>query len=127
MEIPQYIGPIDVTVVLPYIALLCIIVFILLIVPGLIWNERVVIALMQDRPGPNRVGPRGLLQTIADGIKLFFKEDVQPQAGEQPIYYLAPVLSMIPALAAGATLPLTAIKVRMADGTEPTLPMIVGN
>jgi len=112
---------------IPYLAIVCILGFILAIVPGLIWIERVVISLMQDRIGPNRVGPRGLLQTIADGVKLFFKEDVQPSAVDKRIYYLAPVLSMIPALAAGATIPFASITVRMDDGTLRTLPMIVGN
>src|SRR5438067_13271290 len=106
MYIHQHYGPIDVAALIPYVALLCIIGFILMIVPGLIWIERVVIALMQDRIGPNRVGPRGLLQTIADGIKLFFKEDVEPASVDKKIYYMAPVLSMIPALAAGATIPI---------------------
>src|ERR1041384_4269906 len=120
MEIPQYIGPIDVTVVLPYIALLCIIVFILLIVPGLIWIERVVMALMQDRLGPNRVGPRGLLQPIADGIKLFFKEDIVPEAVDSKIYHLAPVLTLIPALAGAATIPFGTLTVRMDAGVLKT-------
>ena len=63
------------------------------------------IALMQDRLGPNRVGPRGLLQTIADGVKLFFKEDILPRDVDRAVYYLAPVMAMIPALAAGAAVP----------------------
>lgn len=112
---------------IPYLAIVFILGFILAIVPGLIWIERVVISLMQDRIGPNRVGPRGLLQTIADGVKLFFKEDVQPVAVDKKIYYLAPVLSMIPALAAGATIPFASITVRMDNGTLRTLPMIVGH
>src|SRR5438105_6984200 len=102
----------DMLSVIPYIAVAGIIVFILMIVPGLIWIERVVIALMQDRLGPNRVGPRGLLQPIADGIKLFFKEDVEPASVDKRIYYLAPVWSMIPALAAAATIPLGALRIR---------------
>src|SRR5579862_5738604 len=116
MVIPQYIGPIDIIPLIPYVAIVCIIGFILAIVPGLIWIERVAIALAQDRLGPNRVGPRGLLQTIADGVKLFFKEDVQPSAVDKRIYYLAPVLTMIPALAAGATLPFSLIRIRMDSG-----------
>src|SRR5947208_14951799 len=112
MVIPQYIFGVDIVPILPYVALACIIGFILMIVPGLIWIERVVIALMQDRIGPNRVGPRGLLQTIADGIKLFFKEDVEPASVDKKIYYMAPVLSMIPALAAGATIPIGTMNVR---------------
>lgn len=125
--IPQHIGPIDIVPLIPYLAIAIILGFILGIVPGLIWIERVVISLMQDRIGPNRVGPRGLLQTIADGVKLFFKEDIQPAAVDKKIYYLAPVLSMIPALAAGATIPFASITVRMDDSTLRTLPMMVGN
>jgi NADH-quinone oxidoreductase subunit H len=124
--IPQYLGPIDIVPLIPYVSLACIIGFILLIVPGLIWIERVVISLMQDRIGPNRVGPRGLLQTIADGVKLFFKEDIQPSAVDKSIYYMAPVLSMIPALAAGAALPFSTVSVKMADGSVKAVPMIVG-
>jgi NADH-quinone oxidoreductase subunit H len=125
--IPQHLGPVDVTALIPYVAIICVIGFILAIVPGLIWIERVVIALMQDRLGPNRVGPRGLLQTIADGIKLFFKEDVEPAAVDKKIYYVAPVISMIPALAAGATIPFGTLKVHMDSGESRVLPLVTGN
>src|SRR5258708_3119639 len=125
--IPQHLGPVDVTALIPYVAIVCVIGFILAIVPGLIWIERVVIALMQDRLGPNRVGPRGLLQTIADGIKLFFKEDVEPIAVDKKIYYLAPVISMIPALAAGATIPFGIIKVHMDSGESRIFPLLTWN
>src|SRR6266478_1225436 len=108
---PEYLGSVHLPDLVPYIALAGILGFVLTIVPGLIYIERVVMAFMQDRSGPNRVGPRGLLQTIADGVKLFFKEDVEPVAVDKKIYYLAPVISMIPALAAGATIPFGIIKV----------------
>lgn len=124
MVLPRYLGPVDILDVLPYLAIVCILGFILAIVPGLIWIERVAISLMQDRIGPNRVGPRGLLQTIADGVKLFFKEDVQPAAVDRRIYYLAPVLAMIPALAAGATLPFTSVRI---EGIEKPVPLVAGN
>src|SRR2546423_12503070 len=83
----------DMLSVIPYIAVAGIIVFILMIVPGLIWIERVVMALMQDRVGPNRVGPRGLLQTLADGIKLFFKEEIIPRSVDRRVLYLPPPIA----------------------------------
>src|SRR5580704_11689371 len=106
----------------PYIALAGVIVFILTILPGLIWIERVLIALMQDRPGPNRVGPRGLLQSTADVVKLFFKEDFRPKSVDIWLYYLAPFLSMLVALAAGAVLPAQLVAFRAADGHIFTVP-----
>ena len=71
----------------------------------LIWLERKVIADMQTRVGPNRAGPFGLLITIADGIKLFFKEGITPANADRPVYLLAPVLSVIPAFLAFAVVP----------------------
>jgi NADH-quinone oxidoreductase subunit H len=70
-----------------------------------IWMERKVLADMQNRIGPNRAGPFGLLITIADGIKLFFKEGVRPSSIDRPVYVLAPVLSLIPAFLAFAVIP----------------------
>jgi NADH-quinone oxidoreductase subunit H len=67
--------------------------------------ERKVIADMQTRTGPLRAGPRGILITLADGIKLFFKEGITPTAADRPIYLLAPVLAMLPAFLAFAVIP----------------------
>lgn len=78
---------------------------VLIIVPGLIWWERRLLSWMQDRIGPNRVGPFGLLQPIADGVKLFFKEDITPAAVDRLIYFVAPAVALFPAFAIGATLP----------------------
>ena len=64
----------------------------------MVWAERRVSAFMQDRLGPNRVGPAGLLQPIADLMKFIFKEDVVPGHVNKPLYMLAPVLSLAPAL-----------------------------
>ncbi|MGO8870482.1 MAG: NADH-quinone oxidoreductase subunit H, partial [Acidimicrobiales bacterium] len=64
----------------------------------MIWFERKVISDMQSRIGPNRAGPWGLLQTLADGTKLFFKEGLLPERADRPVYLLAPYLSLIPAL-----------------------------
>jgi NADH-quinone oxidoreductase subunit H len=70
-----------------------------------IWMERKVIADMQTRVGPMRAGPRGILVTLADGIKLFFKEGITPTAVDRPVYALAPVLAMFPAFLAFAIIP----------------------
>ena len=63
----------------------------------MIWFERKLHADMTNRVGPNIAGPFGLLQTLADGIKLFFKEDLRPAAGDKRVFGLAPYLTLIPA------------------------------
>jgi NADH-quinone oxidoreductase subunit H len=72
----------------------------------MVWFERKVIADMQNRIGPNRAGPWGLLQTLADGIKLFFKEDLLPERADRRIFRLAPYLSAVPAFLAFAIVPI---------------------
>lgn len=67
--------------------------------------ERKVAAWVQDRLGPNRVGPRGLLQPIADGVKLLFKEDFAPAGVDRPLFTLAPLLAIVPAFLAWAIIP----------------------
>jgi NADH-quinone oxidoreductase subunit H len=79
--------------------------FLMLSVLFIIWLERRVVAFMQTRIGPNRVGPFGLLQSLADGIKLFFKEDVRPTRADRVLYPLAPVLMMVPAFLSVSVLP----------------------
>ena len=71
-----------------------------------VWAERKVISDMQSRIGPNRWGPFGLLQTLADGIKLFFKEDFRPAKADRWTYALAPVAAMVPAFLAFAVVPI---------------------
>lgn len=90
---------------LALIRVLLLVVPILLLVPGLIWWERRLLSWMQDRIGPNRVGPYGLLQPIADGVKLFFKEDITPSDVDRKIYFLAPAVALFPAFALGGTMP----------------------
>src|SRR6266550_3825495 len=71
----------------------------------LTWVERKVMARVQMRPGPTRVGPFGLLQPIADGLKFLFKEDVVPTNANTFLYIAAPVVSLIPALLSFAVIP----------------------
>lgn len=71
----------------------------------LTFAERKIAALMQVRKGPNRVGPWGLLQPAADGIKLIFKEEVMPAGADKILFFLAPILTMIPAIVIVAVIP----------------------
>jgi NADH-quinone oxidoreductase subunit H len=71
----------------------------------LIWAERRLLALWQDRYGPNRVGPFGLLQVVADMIKIFFKEDWVPAFVDRPVFLLAPVVAMAAELLIFAVVP----------------------
>ena len=70
-----------------------------------IWAERKVAGHMQSRIGPNRVGPFGLLQSLADGVKLLLKEDLAPEAADHFLFRLAPYLAFAPAFAAFLALP----------------------
>ena len=66
----------------------------------MVWFERKVVAGMGNRIGPNKAGPFGLLQTLADGTKLFFKEDLIPERADRFVFKLAPFLSFVPAFLA---------------------------
>src|ERR1700712_2762466 len=81
-------------------------VFLMVMTLFMIWMERRVVGRMQQRPGPNRVGPFGLLQSLADGLKLAFKEDIQPAMADRWVYILAPIISAITAFTAFSVIPL---------------------
>src|SRR3954449_6597937 len=67
--------------------------------------ERKGLGRIQNRYGPNRVGPCGILQPVADGLKTLFKESVQPRAAERVVFFLAPVMLVVPALLAYSVIP----------------------
>jgi NADH-quinone oxidoreductase subunit H len=104
---PMLIGPIDLSVLLIVIAKV-VIVFVLLLVATMlmIWFERKLVSDMQNRVGPNLAGPFGVLQTLADGIKFFFKEDLIPERANRAVFMLAPFLSFVPAFLLFAIVPI---------------------
>lgn len=83
--------------------------FVMMVAPLLTWVERRLLGFLQDRYGPNRAGPFGLLQVVADGIKLLFKQDWIPPFADPAIFVLAPIISMVTVLLALAVIPATPV------------------
>jgi NADH-quinone oxidoreductase subunit H len=90
----------------PIATIIGLLIVALSIASGLIWLERRVLALWQDRYGPNRVGPFGLLQVVADMIKIFAKEDWIPPFADKPAFVLAPAIIVVTVLMTFAVLPI---------------------
>ncbi len=89
-----------------FLGALALIIFAMILDIGLVWVERKVVARFQDRLGPNRLGPFGLLQPLADIIKMIIKEDITPANADKVLYNLAPVLAAVAVIALWAVLPL---------------------
>jgi NADH-quinone oxidoreductase subunit H len=103
---PLFFGGLNWEVILIVLIKVLVAFVVLLVATALmIWFERKVISDMQSRVGPNRAGPWGLLQTLADGTKLVFKEDLLPDRADAFVFKLAPYLSVIPAVAIFAVVP----------------------
>jgi NADH-quinone oxidoreductase subunit H len=81
-------------------------VFLMVMVLFSVVFERKVVGYMQNRVGPNRVGPWGTLQSLADGLKLAFKEDIMPAMVDKPVYILAPIMTAVPAFLAFSVIPM---------------------
>jgi len=97
------IDPIDIALILAKIGLVLLVI--LTMAAYLVFAERRILAWIQDRKGPNRVGPFGLLQPLADLIKLLTKEDFCPPAGDRWLFFLAPAMAAIPAIMTFAIVP----------------------
>jgi NADH-quinone oxidoreductase subunit H len=90
----------------PILQTLVVFVYFLLVTAVLIWAERRVVARMQHRVGPNRVGPFGILQTLVDGAKMFFKEDLTPAMVNNPVYTVAPLIGVVAGFLSIAVIPI---------------------
>ncbi len=87
--------------------IVALLIVLMTVAAGLIWVERRLLALWQDRYGPNRVGPYGLLQVLADMIKIFFKEDWVPPFADKGVFIMAPAIVFVTVLASFAVIPIT--------------------
>jgi len=104
------------------VILKAVLIFVVLVLLTLfnIWWERRVVARMQHRIGPNRNGPFGLLQSLADGVKLALKEDLIPKAADKVVFVIAPVIAVIPAFVTFAVIPFgPVVKVPFSDVRTP--------
>jgi NADH-quinone oxidoreductase subunit H len=86
---------------------LLVFVFCVLLTLMSVWGERRLVGRMQERPGPNRVGPFGLIQALADGVKLALKEDLIPAAADKIVFVLAPIISATTCFMSFAVIPIT--------------------
>ena len=87
------------------IVIVVVLLVVISIAAGLIWVERRLLALWQDRLGPNRVGPLGIMQVLADMIKIFFKEDWIPPFADRAVFVIAPAITMVTTLLSFAFIP----------------------
>jgi NADH-quinone oxidoreductase subunit H len=95
----------------------CVIAFVVMLVSvmAMVWFERKLHADMTNRIGPSQAGPFGIFQTLADGVKLFFKEDLVPSRSDKIVFALAPFLSLVPAIVTFAVVPVAG---NFADGGD---------
>ena len=97
--------PLMVYIGIPLIKIAVLLAVLLLTMAYLTYAERKILSYMQVRVGPNRVGPKGWLQPIADGLKLFVKEDLVPGGAERFVFFLAPILIFAPAMLVWSVIP----------------------
>src|SRR5512139_732076 len=96
-------------ILIGFLGIFLLIALLMLLDIFLVWVERKVVARFQDRLGPNRLGPFGLIQPFADIIKLLIKEDITPRGADRVVYNLAPILSLMSVLLLWAIIPLAPV------------------
>lgn len=101
-------------IIIPLVTIAVVLSVVMTIASGLIWLERRLLALWQDRYGPNRVGPFGLLQVVADMIKVFTKEDWIPPFADKAVFVIAPAIIVVTVLMTFAVIPYTPV-IRIVD------------
>ena len=116
---PLFIGDAGTIEILLIVVMKVVVAFALLLVSVMlyIWWMRKFIGAMQNRVGPSRAGPFGILQTLADGIKLFFKEDLIPNQSDKLVFKIAPFFSIVPALLVFTVVPVAGDFSSSGDGT----------
>ncbi len=97
------------------------------ILPNLVWAERRVAGMIQDRPGPNRVGPFGLFQIVADGTKFFMKESVTPLFVDKLLYNIAPWITLMPGLVTFAVIPFGSSLPVTVGGVTRHVPLVIAD
>jgi NADH-quinone oxidoreductase subunit H len=101
----RHLSPTEQFLLVSAIKIVCVFALVMPAVAYSVWAERKISAIIQDRIGPNRVGPMGLWQPLADGVKAFLKEDFVPAHVRKAYFWLAPMVSMTPALMVLAVIP----------------------
>ncbi len=105
LGLPSWLG----SLIIQLVGVVVLVSIMMVIDIGLVWIERKVVARFQDRLGPNRVGPFGMIQPLADIIKLLIKEDITPDGADRIVYNLAPIMSLMSVLLLWAIVPLAPV------------------
>ena len=117
-------GTYNVEIAINCIKIIVLFLIMVQLVPLLVWIERRGSAFIQHRFGPNRVGPLGLFQLLADAVKFLNKEEFVPEQANKKLFYLAPVIALIPAALAFLAIPLgTPFDVVIDEATQFSIPM----
>src|ERR1700758_5701939 len=117
-ELTKHLSEFQIYLLLTIVKVAVVLVITLTAVAYTVLLERKVIGRIQNRWGPSRVGPFGLLQPLADGIKLFLKEDLMPIASERPLFIIAPIIALTCALISISVVPFGGMQTATVNGVS---------